>query len=594
MGEYLDTYSKYLIANKEFFEDMVQRLLAMQKINKELILKAQRRLRTLKLIEEVSPSLHKYFYGKDYEDILDQNIFMDLEKYVDYLLRYSQSQIDIKVSGERDENLCKICSKSYESIHNYNCSNKVQINLNSNEIFLEDYEEINELCFLINEVACSNINFKVIDVVNNTEYFEDRINEKRYRNYVNTKITLIKISDYRDFIKAPHTNEFLLNRMSFLDPNPIWNYYLLEKKVNSRELPSNIIKYASYVKENFESYAYLDEELYKSIGINALTILCDNYIEIDDYDKFEECFEELRSIECNLLELIYLRAKSIIKSNNFKINTFLEELREDLLKNPNKCSNMNLDSKSLYRLIGEMLETQGNYIGAGENYFKSGELLAYINKLGSIVSYLNKTLYKENEYFEGIILTPKINTNYKFISDRINIEDINEVIGKDHTRLFSFELCAKEIKEYKISGEIVELSSNRSDFSLLLNEAFYERKHYLFDINEKENIEGSIDDIISTRENVIFKKWTFLKEAEELTEKFCFVSIDVNEYKLILESLLYFYERLSPGGYIFINYYNYKLYEEVSRAVKDFERMISHRVCKFPLSDFGGTLVITK
>ena len=72
------------------------------------------------------------------------------------------------------------------------------------------------------------------------------------------------------------------------------------------------------------------------------------------------------------------------------------------------------------------------------------------------------------------------------------------------------------------------------------------------------------------------------------------MSIDVNEYKLILESLLYFYERLSPGGYIFINYYNYKLYEEVPRAVKDFERMISHRVCKFPLSDFGGTLVITK
>lgn len=624
MGDYLDTYSKFLIGNFDFFSEVVERLLSKPKINKELILRVQRRLKILKLIDSVSEDLKKYFYGTDYGDILEDNVFDDFEYFVDYLLRTRKREIKINVNGTSDEILNKICSKSYEHIHNYKCSDNVQININSDEVFLEDYDEIDELYFIIDEIANSNINFKVIDVNNNTETFEDRINTRKFKNYVNTKITLLKISNYNDFIKKENTNEFILNRMSFVDPNPIWKYYLLNVKLENKELPQTITDYASYVKNNYKKYSYLNEELYKFIGINALITLCDIYIDACDFEKFEESYEELKSIEGNLLELIYLKAKKLLKSTNFEIDKFISEVINELEENPERCSVMKDTSKQLYSLIGEIFEQKGDYIGAAQNYLQSehSDAIAYVNKLAQTVTDLNKAIYKNNEYCGGMILTSKIKTDYEFISDSSDVVDVIDSWNKDYTRLFTFELCAKEIIENNIEGEVAELGVFRGDFSKLLNEVFPDKKLYLFDtfesfdsrdIEEEKKSKCMRDDIINNitmglkdtnvehvmskmknKDNVIIKKGYFPESLGSLEEKFCFVSLDVDLYRPTLEGLKYFYERLSKGGYIFIHDYNHKLCPGVCAAVRDFEKIIDQKICKCPISDLGGTLIITK
>lgn len=622
MGDYLDIYSKFLIGNFKFFNEAVDRLLDQPKINKELILRVQKRLKVLKLIENVSESLEKYFYGEDYYDLLEHNVFNDFEYFIDYLLRYRKHGIKINISGDIDGNLNKICSKSYESIHNYNCSDNVQININSNEVFLEDYEEIDELYFIINEIADSNINFKIIDVKDNQEYYEDRINDRKFKNYVNTKVTLVKIRDYYDFIKRSNTNEFILNRMSLIDPNPIWKYHLLNVKLENKELPHVIEEYASYIINNFKQYSYLNEGLYKFIGIYSVVNLCEIYLDNNDYEKFEVNYKMLEDIDCDLLELIYLKAKKLVKSEELERKNFLKEVQEELGKNPDKKSVSDNTSKYLYGLIGEIFEKNEDYINAAQNYFCCGNLVQYVNRLAQAVVDLNDRMYVKDKYSSGMILTSKIKINHKFISDDSNNVNVLDVSNKDYTRFFTFELCAKEIIENNVAGEVAELGVFRGEFSKFLNEVFYNRKLYLFDTFESfdkrdmdEELENKfmdskilehvsnglkntdIDIVMSKikyKDNVILKKGYFPESIGSLEEKFCFVSLDVDLYKPTLEGLKYFYPRLSQGGYIFIHDYNHELCPGVHAAVKDFEKMINHKINKCPISDFGGTLIITK
>lgn len=624
MGEYLDTYSKFLIGNFEFFSRVVDKLLSEPRVNKELVLRVQRRLKVLKLIDSVSESLEKYFYGDCFTDVVERNLLNNLDHFVEYLLRCRKSELNVNVNKVSDGILNKICSKSYEKIHNYSCSDNVQININinSNEVFLEDYDEIDELYFIIDEiVAHANINFKIIDVNNNTETFEDRIKNRKFKNYVNTKVTLLKIDNYHNFIRKTDTGEFILNRMSLIDPNPIWKHHLLSIKLDNKELPRVIVNHASYVKDNYDKYAHLNEDLYNFIGVNALTTLCENYIETNEHEKFGECYEKLKGIESDLLELVYLRARNVVKSNDFKIEKFLKELQTEFSRNPNKYSVMNSTSKNVYSLMGKILEQKGDYLGAAENYLESGEICEYVNRVGQVVTDLNESIYRENEYSNGLFLTAKIKSDYEFLSDDSKKVNMLDPLSRDYTRLFTFELCANEIKKSGVSGEVAELGVFRGDFAKLLNEVFHDRKLYLFDTFESfdncdveyelmrlkdnrymhETLEGlkntNVELVMSkmkNKDNVIVKKGYFPDSLEDLDEKFCFVSLDANLYKPTFEGLKYFYDRLSEGGYIFIHDYNHKLWPGVVDAVRDFEDIIGKRICKIPITDFAGTLVVTK
>lgn len=622
MGDFIDNYSKFLIGNVNFFNYIVEELLSLPKINSKLILRVQKRIKALKLIESVSPYLEKYFYGENYVEIIEScNIFNSLEEFVEKLLSYRTYNIETLIDGRFSGiNLNKICSKTYIRKHNYECSDNLEIKLNSNEFFLEDYsEEIDELYFIINEIAKSNINFIITDPIKGTQTREDRISRHSYKGFVNTKIEVIKVEDYNAFIHKDDIDEFLLNRMVILDDNPIWRYYLLKIKLKNKELPEIIEKLCLYIKDNYKYYSYLDKELYRFIAVDSIMTLCNQALDTGDNDTFNKYFEELRDLEENLLELINLKAKSIALRNNTKIDEFFNSVNEKLGSSTFKVKEGS--EKELYKMIGFLYEQKGDYYSAAQNYFESGDIINYINKLGKAVCDLNKIIYDKNPYSSGMIFTSKITTNHNFISEKNDV-NVLDIFSHDYTRLFTLELCAKEIYSRGVEGEVAELGVFRGDFSSLLNRVFKDKKLYLFDtftsfnekdieieksfgfINEGEFNEltrslkeTSVDLVMSKmkyKDNVRVYEGYFPESLGGLDTKFAFVSLDVDLYKPILEGLKYFYSRLSKGGYIFIHDYNHKLLPGVKKAVEDFEDLIGYKLCKVPLSDQGGTLVITK
>ena len=78
-----------------------------------------------------------------------------------------------------------------------------------------------------------------------------------------------------------------------------------------------------------------------------------------------------------------------------------------------------------------------------------------------------------------------------------------------------------------------------------------------------------------------------------LEDSFAFVSLDMDFEDSIYDGMEYFYPRLSEGGYIFVHDYNSDL-RGVERAIDRYESKLGKTICKMPLCDANGTLVITK
>lgn len=185
----------------------------------------------------------------------------------------------------------------------------------------------------------------------------------------------------------------------------------------------------------------------------------------------------------------------------------------------------------------------------------------------------------------------------------------------DFNRYSSLELCAYEIKSKQVAGDVAELGVFQGTFASKINELFPDRKLYLFDTfegfdnkdktQESENDIGINIDFSSTSVNLVkgkmkypdkcrFQIGYFPSTTSNLPQdiNFAFVSIDADLYKPIYEGLCYFYPRLSKGGYIFIHDYNNLYFSSANEAVKKFCQ--EFQVGVFPLSDVGGTAVITK
>lgn len=94
-------------------------------------------------------------------------------------------------------------------------------------------------------------------------------------------------------------------------------------------------------------------------------------------------------------------------------------------------------------------------------------------------------------------------------------------------------------------------------------------------------------------ENVFVKKGWFPESAQDCeVESFCFVSLDTDLFEPIYQGLLWFYPRLSPGGYIMIHDYNNDTYSGAKEAVRKFVK--EHGLTYTPIPDTGGTVVIGK
>lgn len=187
----------------------------------------------------------------------------------------------------------------------------------------------------------------------------------------------------------------------------------------------------------------------------------------------------------------------------------------------------------------------------------------------------------------------------------------------DYVRMECFDLAVKEINKRKLSGNVAEVGVFRGEFAQYINSAFPDKKLYLFDTFDgfdadealREMKNGNCSDAfveaykqtnvmtvlnrMKYLDNVIIKQGFFPESINGLEDVFAFVSIDVDFEQSIYEGLDYFYPRLEKGGYIFIHDYNGDL-RGVEKAVDQYEKDNEIMLCKMPLCDAGGTLVVMK
>jgi len=184
------------------------------------------------------------------------------------------------------------------------------------------------------------------------------------------------------------------------------------------------------------------------------------------------------------------------------------------------------------------------------------------------------------------------------------------------TRQAVLELCAQEAYRNDVQGSVAELGVFRGDFARWINHYFPDRPFYLFDTFEgfderdasveldrgfstgkqghdfSKTSEALVLDKMEYRKNCIVKKGYFPDTATDVSDTFCFVSIDADLYQPILAGLNFFYPKLVGGGYIMVHDFNNDVYKGSRQAVLEFCK--KHNVGYVPISDSFGSVVITK
>lgn len=189
----------------------------------------------------------------------------------------------------------------------------------------------------------------------------------------------------------------------------------------------------------------------------------------------------------------------------------------------------------------------------------------------------------------------------------------------DFVRHRVFELCVKEIRKKNLDGAAAELGVYRGQFAQYINAAFPGKTLYLFDtfegfdeelaraeVNSGTATETWVESFKNTDIEIVMDRMVY-KDTVRIEkgrfpetagggvkdERFLFVSIDVDMEQPVYDGLKFFYPRLQQGGYIFIHDYNGPLFG-VERAVDRYEKEMGIDLCRVPVCDTEGTLVITK
>ncbi|MBM3206935.1 MAG: methyltransferase, partial [Candidatus Staskawiczbacteria bacterium] len=210
-------------------------------------------------------------------------------------------------------------------------------------------------------------------------------------------------------------------------------------------------------------------------------------------------------------------------------------------------------------------------------------------------------------------LTKILKNNYKVISTKSLIKSPNALNSKqgeftDYIRITTLQLCAYEINEKNINGDVAELGVYKGEFAKKINKEFSNRRLFLFDtfegfdkLTEHEDIckyGARGHDFSDTTQEQVIKKMPFPKKCvikaglfertckEIENDFFCFVSIDVDLFKPTYEGLKFFYPRLHTGGYIFVHDYNNKDWPGVKEAVNTFCK--EQEISFVPIPDTHG------
>lgn len=144
-------------------------------------------------------------------------------------------------------------------------------------------------------------------------------------------------------------------------------------------------------------------------------------------------------------------------------------------------------------------------------------------------------------------------------------------------RLAALAIASGQIYMNQVEGCAAEAGVYQGEFARHMNVLFPDRKLYLFDtfhgfdpgqvdagadntgqtdqwINGlKDTTEGTVMEKMRYKHKVTIRKGLFPETARGIDERFAFVNLDMDLYKPTYEGLLFFWERMSPGGYMFVH-----------------------------------------
>lgn len=227
----------------------------------------------------------------------------------------------------------------------------------------------------------------------------------------------------------------------------------------------------------------------------------------------------------------------------------------------------------------------------GIEYLKNIEC----EKFTFLITSDNEDFYSEIRYqlmqYVSIENIVDIFSNSMYFDESIYYESGTTI----HPRYAALEAAAREVYCNNVGGDIAEVGVYKGEFANQISRYFPDRVFHLFDtfsgfdsrdVDEaEEEYSGefrkktNLDDTtveealrnIAYRKNTIVYKGYFPDTAVGIEEKqYAFVSLDTDLYLPILAGLEYFYPRLSPGGYIFVDDLRHGKLRGVKKAVIDF------------------------
>lgn len=208
--------------------------------------------------------------------------------------------------------------------------------------------------------------------------------------------------------------------------------------------------------------------------------------------------------------------------------------------------------------------------------------------------------------------------------DKIVVADhlINGYDEKTNPRVRWMRDYARHVYANSIQGNVAECGVFKGHFAHFINKYFYNRKLYLFDTfegfpDQDMNIElgfnnasfnnsvfattegffnAAIPEVVMSYmpypENCDIKKGYFPETAVNIEDSFCFVNLDMDLYKPMLDALHFFWDKMVCGGIILLHDYYHPNFPSVARAISDFEMSIERRISKTPIGDFCSIALI--
>jgi len=184
----------------------------------------------------------------------------------------------------------------------------------------------------------------------------------------------------------------------------------------------------------------------------------------------------------------------------------------------------------------------------------------------------------------------------------------------DYIRLATLELISNEIHKKNLVGNVAEVGVYKGKFAKYINQYFPAKKLYLFDTFEgfdendiatekKLGFNNATQDFSNTSIEMvlknmpfpgqcIIKKGFFPETASDIDDSFVFVSLDTDLYEPIYQGLVFFYPKMTKGGYIFVHDVNNDNYKGATKAVEQF--CLEQGISFLPIPDSCGSAVFVK